>query len=202
MITTLLWDVDGVFVDTEELHYQAWLWLAKKFNKTLSPKEYISMKGRGSDENMQLFCKAKGISEDTDKLQSIRRKKYMVLRDVGIPIIKENIALARRFKKEYPKLCHVAVSSSKRAFLEENLSIAGLSDFFVRTISYEDGEGMKRKPSPDIYHHACKISNCAPSECVAFEDSINGIAAARAAGIKTIILPTLLSPQEILQVYK
>ena len=202
MITTLLWDIDGIFVDTEKLHFSAWQWLAQKYGKKFSWDEYQSMMGCGGEENMITFCKMKGITEDNATLQIMRRKKYERLRHNGIPVIMENIALAKRFRKEYPELKQATVSSSRRADVDENIAAAGLSGFFVRIISFEDRADLRRKPAPDLYRHACEMLNCSPKECLAFEDSLNGARAAKGAGIKVLMLPTALSPQKILKFYK
>ena len=202
MITTLLWDIDGVFVDTEKLHFQAWQWLAQQFNKELTEQEYTPMMGRGSDENMRTFCDMKKITEESSKLQTMRRNKYAELRSVSIPVIEENVLLVREFKEHYPKLLQAAVSASRCSDIEENLRAAGLSNFFVRVISFEDCPGLKRKPAPDLYQYTCEMLKRSPEECLAFEDSLNGAQAAEKAGIKVVMLPTTLSPQEILGVYK
>lgn len=201
MITTLLWDIDGVFVDTEKLHFRAWQWLAQMYDKELLWDEYLPMIGQGSEENMDRFREMKGITEDPARLQILRRKKYAELRDDGIPVITENITLARRFKEQYQKIEQAAVSSSRRTDIDENIKAVGLSDFFKIVISFEDRPGLRRKPAPDLYKYACEVLGRSPSECLAFEDSVNGAHAAEAAGIKVLILPTTLSPREILEIY-
>lgn len=189
IIATLLWDVDGVFVDTERLHYEAWRFMVEQFGKTLLIEEYLPLIGQGSDENMGTICRAKGIAADRKKLQEIRKEHYRELRGRGVPIITENVALLTRFAKEFPALVHVAVSSAARAYVEENLDRAGIKGIFRRVISFEDQRGMRRKPAPDIYRYALRTLGVSAGTCLAFEDSSNGVLAARAAGVACVALP-------------
>ncbi len=195
-IQALLWDMDGLFIDTEELHFQSWQWLvANEGAKPLSIHEYMPCVGRPGKENIETICRMKGITGDTEPLRLRRREKYDALRIDGTPIIKENIALAKGFARLYPSLRQVLVSSSSRVDIDMNVHIVGLDNFFEMTISYEDNDGMQRKPAPDMYLYALERLKLPAEACIAFEDSESGVLSATAAGIPTVALPNRLTIQ-------
>lgn len=192
-IKALLWDIDGVFVDTERLHFYAWQKLAMQFGKSLTLKEYAPMIGRGSTENMRHLCAMKGIEGKPEELNVLRRGYYEALRKEGIPVLAPNVALARECKNKFPELKEVTVSSASRKDIEENLKIAGLDQFFDLVISYEDKPGLARKPAPDMYLFTLERLGLRPGECMAFEDSANGVISAKAAGIRCVAVPNELT---------
>ncbi len=192
-LKALLWDVDGVFVDTERLHFLAWQKLMEKFGKTLTLDEYAPMIGRGSKENMQHLCALKGIEGNPEELNKVRREFYEAFRKEGIPVLKENVLFAKEYKNKFPELKEAAVSSAARKDIEGNLKTAGLDGFFDAVISYEDKEGMARKPAPDIYLYTLQKLGVKAEECIAIEDSANGVSSANAAGIRCIALPNELT---------
>jgi beta-phosphoglucomutase-like phosphatase (HAD superfamily) len=190
----LLWDVDGVLVDTERLHFEAWQELFRaRFGKALTLDEYRSCIGRGGDENMRYLLKLKGVRGDVEALRVERRRDYEELRAKGIPLITENIALVRQFREAYPEIRRVAVSSATCADIRGNLAAAGLENFFEVAVSFEDVPGMRRKPEPDIYLHALRVARVRASRCIAFEDSLSGVLSAKAAGIRCVALPNELT---------
>ena len=92
-------------------------------------------------------------------------------------------------------------SSSPRWEVEKHLNDAGIIDCFSAIICGDMVE--KSKPAPDIYIKACEMLNENPEECIALEDSKNGLLSAYRAGCKPIIVPDLWQPdEEILQIIK
>ena len=190
-MNTFLWDVDGVFVDTERLHFEAWRELLKKLGGSheLTLDEYAHCAGRNSRENTSLLCGAMGITPDFEKINPIRRAIYENLRKKEIPIIERNIALIRALKREFQSAKFIAVSAATRLEIEENLAAAKIRDIFNDIISFEQDPTIQRKPKPDIYLFALKKHQSEVSECIAFEDSASGVLAAITAGIFCIALP-------------
>jgi HAD superfamily hydrolase (TIGR01509 family) len=80
-------------------------------------------------------------------------------------------------------------SNSSRHLLDSALLCAGLAEFFE--ISVAADEVAQPKPAPDLYEAACAALEVAPSDCLAFEDSLTGLRSAKAAGLRTIGVPTL-----------
>ena len=195
-IKFFLWDIDGVFVDTEMLHFAAWQYLVEQFEKTLTLEEYREMAGRGSRENMEAICRLKGIANDFESLNMIRRDYYESLRAQGVPVLKDNVIFAKKIQEAFPEATPVAVSSATRKDVEDNIKTAGLDNFFYKVFSFEDHPNMKRKPAADIYIYALKDLGVAANECIAFEDSSNGVFAAKAAGLRCIALPNEITSKQ------
>lgn len=192
-VQALIWDIDGIFVDTEALHFQAWQKLLADFGKTLSLEEYQPMIGRGSTENMAEMCARKGISGDHQELNLRRRAYYGEIRSHGIPVLKDNVALMREFAQQYPQLIHVAASNSIASDVTENLAAAGLTNVFRFTVSGKERPDIRRKPAPDIYHLALERLGLPANACLAFEDTESGVTAAKAAGVRCVALPDALT---------
>lgn len=192
-IAALIWDIDGIFVDTEALHFQAWQKLLADFGKTLSIEEYRPMIGRGSTENMAEMCARKGISGDHTELNLRRRAYYAELRSRGIPVLQYNVALMREFAQQYPQLIQVAASNSIASDVAENLAAAGLTRAFRFTASGKERPDIRRKPAPDLYHLALERLRLPAAACLAFEDTESGVTAAKAAGIRCVALPNALT---------
>lgn len=90
-------------------------------------------------------------------------------------------------------------SSSPRWEVEKHLADAGIINLFSAIVCGDMVE--KSKPAPDIYLKACEMLNEKPEECIALEDSKNGLLSAYRAGCKTIMVPDLWQPdEEILQI--
>lgn len=85
-------------------------------------------------------------------------------------------------------------SSGRRAQIESNLSVSGLTSYFSAIASGD--EVLHGKPAPDIFLLAAKRLGVSPADCYVFEDSPNGIRAAHAAGMKPILIPDLMPVTE------
>ncbi len=187
-IKALIWDVDGVLVDTERLHFLAWQQLLAEHGRTLTLKEYLPFIGRGSTENMANICARKGMAGDHASLNKRRREIYRQLRAKEIPVIAENVALARQFAAEFPQLTRIAATNSIRQDTDESLTAAGLTNFFRFVVSFRDYPGLRRKPAPDLYLEAVKQLGLPVENCLAFEDTEPGVTAAKAAGVRVVAL--------------
>ncbi|MDO8559895.1 MAG: HAD family phosphatase [bacterium] len=192
-VQALVFDIDGVLVDTERLHFSAWQKLLAEHGATLTLEEYLPFIGRGSIENMADICARKGIAGDHAALNLRRREIYRQLRAAGIPVLAENVALTRDFAREYPKLPRIAATNSIQQDTDENLAAAGLTDYFRLVVAFQNYPGLRRKPAPDLYVEAVRQLDIPAAECLAFEDTEHGVAAAHAAGLRVVALPSALT---------
>ena len=161
-------------------------------------EENTPLIGRGGKENARTICVMKGINCDSEKFRSERRAFYRELRKNGIPLIRENIELIKNFVSEFPQIRHAAVSSEQQVEIQENLRAAGIDNFFELVVSYEDHPDLKRKPAQDMYLYALQKLGLEAGECIAFEDSTSGIAAAKAAGLLCVALPNEMTIKQSL----
>lgn len=188
-IKALIWDVDGVLVNTETLHFRAWCQLLTELGGDLTLDEYRPLIGHDSISNMAVMCRRKGITGDVNELTKRRRAIYDGLRQQGIPVIAENVALLQQFAAEYPNLIQIAASNSVAFITQESLQAAGVEKLLKSFVSYQDHPEWKRKPAPDLYLAAVKQLGLPATNCLAFEDTESGVTAAHAAGVHVVALP-------------
>lgn len=193
MIAALLWDVDGVLVDTEPLHYEAWRQLLNELGHNLTLEQYVPLAGLGGHEIMAELCTRHGIAGDQTALRRRRWEIYLERRRHGIAPIADNVALVRAFAQTNPNLRQLAVSSSTRANIRDNLALVALTDVIGQIVSYEDQPGLRRKPAPDLYLLAVERAGRPTEHCLAFEDSAAGVAAAKAASLRCVALPNAIT---------
>jgi HAD superfamily hydrolase (TIGR01509 family) len=183
MIKSLLFDMDGILVDTEPIMARVVALALADQGLHVTELEYYdnwTKKGKGIAD----FIKEKNISFDFDRYRSTRNKIYLESLKTNIPIFdgaKETIA-------ELPKTYKLGlVSSSSRVFVHFILKSTDLEKYFFTIITAEDVE--KEKPAPDCFLLAAERLAVEPEECVVIEDAEKGILAAKNAGMKAIAIP-------------
>lgn len=183
MIKSLLFDMDGILVDTEPIMARVVALALADQGLHVTELEYYdnwTKKGKGIAD----FIKEKNISFDFDRYRSTRNKIYLESLKANIPIFdgaKETIAeLSKTYKLGL-------VSSSSRVFVHFILKSTDLEKYFFTIITAEDVE--KEKPAPDCFLLAAERLAVEPEECVVIEDAEKGILAAKNAGMKAIAIP-------------
>lgn len=190
----LFLDVDGFLVDTEELHYLAWRELVEKeCGGEFSREEYYPMVGYPARENMAAICEMKGISGNFEELNPKRRSYFKVLRQRKLRPIAENVEFVKAVRSKFPKIRLAAVSSGPEGDVWENLEVCGLNKYVEFIVSVNSAEGLKQKPHPDLYFLALKKAGLPAEACLAFEDSVSGVIAAKAAGLSVVAMPNDLT---------
>ena len=184
----IVFDLDGVIVDTEYLDFQlqsGYLRSIASPSVTLGVKDFSSLVGRsGQDLLMQvknLTQIEKTFAEITAGLKKIEAKKYHP--DNYLPLFRQDIVPLLQYAKEQRLLLAVA-SSTALNYLLDILDNCGIRNYFDLIVSGEDFESSK--PHPEIYLSVLKALHVAPDEAIAIEDSSAGIAAAKAAGMDVI----------------
>jgi len=183
MIKSLVFDMDGILVDTEPIMARVVALALADQGLHVTELEYYdnwTKKGKGIAD----FIKEKNISFDFDRYRSTRNKIYLESLKTNIPIFdgaKETIAeLSKTYKLGL-------VSSSSRVFVHFILKSTDLEKYFFTIITAEDVE--KEKPAPDCFLLAAERLAVEPEECVVIEDAEKGILAAKNAGMKAIAIP-------------
>ncbi|HEV7915174.1 MAG TPA: HAD-IA family hydrolase [Albitalea sp.] len=201
ILRALIFDVDGTLADTEEVHRRSfntafqragldWAWSREAYRellKTNGGKERIashidSLVLRDGERNALQARIAEIHADKTRIYSSVVAAGRVPLRD----------GVARLLKEARGAGCHLAIASTTTAanvdaLLHATLGARGLEMFDV--IACGDLVGTK-KPAPDIYQLALGTLGVAPEEAIAFEDSVNGLRSAVAAGLWTVLTPT------------
>ncbi|MBV9816842.1 MAG: HAD family phosphatase [Solirubrobacterales bacterium] len=190
MLRALLLDFDGLLYDTETPAYAAWVELFHRFGQELDLAEYVrELIGRppGSSRTLdpaQRLREVAGLEVAATELRAWRQR----LRDELLPheLMPGAAALLRGAAER--GLRAAIVSSNSRANVDEHLARAGVT-FEFDAIVCADGNAARGKPAPTLYLEALAELGLRAGEAVAFEDSPNGIAAAKAAGLRCIAIP-------------
>jgi HAD superfamily hydrolase (TIGR01509 family) len=202
-IEAVIFDCDGVLVDTEYLKFLAWQEALASASIDFSIEEYMPLVGHSSKNILLMLnkLKARNIHEEIIELKN---GKYQTLQKQGVPPMQEMIAFAKRLSQEKEKLgikVGLASSAPKEEILQ-NLHQIGLENAFDLIISgsddlesYTDKEG-NNKPKPYIYIEAAKRLNVCPSKCLVFEDTTAGVEAATTAGMIAIAVPNKFTLQQ------
>lgn len=185
-IKAIIFDLDGVIVDTAVFHYQAWKKLANTMGFDLTEAQNERLKGISRLESLDILLeigKTDAIpDEEKQQLATSKNEWYrenilkMTPRDI-LPGVKDFL---EELKKAHYKIAIGSSSKNAGTILER----IGMKDFFDAVV---DGTKITRsKPDPEVFLKGAQELNIPPEQCLVFEDAESGIEAAKNAGMKTI----------------
>jgi HAD superfamily hydrolase (TIGR01509 family) len=188
MIRAVFWDNDGVLVDTEGLYFQATREALSQAGIDFTRDQFIQIslnRGRSAFE----IAAQRGVDPGTiAALRSIRNRRYSELLQNGVPVLE---GVAETISRLQGKLLMGVVTSSRREHFEIIHAATGLLPYFDFVLTRENY--LKTKPDPEPYLTAIKRSGVNRNSCIIVEDSERGLAAAKAAGIRCVVVPHALT---------
>ncbi|MEC4005612.1 HAD family hydrolase [Flavobacterium sp. SUN052] len=184
MIQTVIFDMDGVIVDTEPVHHYAYNQLFKQLNLDVSPEFYASFTGFSTKNTFEKIKATFGVQEDTEKLIALKRQLFNDAFDQkeDLYLLEGVEDLIKDLHKNGMQL--VLASSSAKVTIDRIFKRFDLYQYFTHIVSGEDFP--QSKPHPAIFQHAAFLSKTPIENCIVIEDSTNGIKASKAAGIYCI----------------
>ena len=185
-IKAIIFDLDGVIVDTAIFHFQAWKKLANTMDFELTEAQNEQLKGISRLESLDILLeigKIDSISDEEKQQLATRKNEWyrenilkMTPRDI-LPGVKNFL---EELKKAHYKIAIGSSSKNAGTILER----IGMKDFFDVVV---DGTKITRsKPDPEVFLKGAQELNIPPEQCLVFEDAESGIEAAKNAGMKTI----------------
>lgn len=191
MIKAVLWDNDGVLVDTEKLFFEATKNTLASVGVELSRElfvEYSLIKGIGLREYLTHYNLDPGLYES---LRKKRILKYSKLLETKTELIKGVSQTLKSLHNQYKM--GIVTSSRKQHFeiIHKNTNILKYFDFALTREDY-----TKSKPDPEPYLKGLEMADVKPEECIVIEDSARGLTSANRAGIFCLMIPNQLSPPE------
>lgn len=189
----VVFDMDGVVIDTEAMVLDCWDKAARHFGIEDMRPVAKSCIGINSKDTKKKICDHYGDAIDYDEVNSYKRVLIKERIDKGLLDPKPGIREFLSFLKDNGFKTALATSSSGRSAVYE-LDKLDLTKFFDVMIT---GEMIPcGKPAPDIFLAACKALGESPEDLIGVEDSHNGIRSCHAAGLFTVMVPDLLPPTE------
>jgi putative hydrolase of the HAD superfamily len=184
MIRGVIFDMDGVIIDSNTFHYNNWNgYFEDRFKVTL-PKEEFSLKlGESHRHFTEYFADKYAPNSDIKKIEKDIYQRYIDIRE-KIPLKQGVKKTLEKLKKNKFKIA-LATGANKEA-AHHIIERFELKDYFDFVIA---GDEVKRaKPNPEIFLKAAEGLNLRPEECVVIEDALMGLQAAKSAGMKCIMV--------------
>ena len=184
MIDAVVFDLDGVLVDSEHVWDEARKELAAERGGRWHDQASRDMMGMSSLEWSRYMHDVVGLEDPPEEISAevVRRLEEIYRRE--LPVIDGAVEAVERLAARWPL---GLASSSNRELIDLVLELSGLTPNFRVTVSSE--EVARGKPAPDVYLEAARRLGVAPARCAAIEDSENGIKSAKAAGMRVLALP-------------
>lgn len=184
-VSAVIFDMDGLMFDTETLFSIVYTEIARKRGKVFTLEIQNKMMGRKPADAMKVMIEDLGIDEDLDKLISERDTAYFNLLKTDSQAMPGLFELLDILDKN--QIRKAIASSSNHEWINTLLEKFNIKDRFEIIVSGQDVEIAK--PAPDIYNKAVAMLNLTPEDCVALEDAVNGIKAAKASGCIAVAIP-------------
>src|SRR3989344_1041355 len=184
MVEAVIFDMDGVLVDTEPISDESIIESCKKLGVKFSDEDIEYSRGRSSKDIWSYMKKKHTLKQSVEVLIEKNRKNYWVKLQ-NLKPLPGAVELLNALKQQNIPLG--LASSSSTQTIDVTLSAISAKHFFKEILS---GHQVKQsKPAPDIYIEIARRLKTAPQRCTAIEDSPNGVLAAKAAGMKCIAVP-------------
>lgn len=184
MIEAVVFDLDGVLVDSEQVWDEVREALVRERGGRWHEQAQADMMGMSSVEWSRYLHEELGLAEAPEALNDEVVRRMLDRYREELPLIDGAVAAVERLAARFPL---ALASSSNRPLIDAVLASAGLAGAFLATVSSE--EVPHGKPAPDVFLEAARRLGVAAERCAAIEDSGNGLRAAHAAGMRVIALP-------------
>lgn len=196
MIKALLFDMDGLLLDSERVVQESWNAAGEALGYGKVGEHIYNTLGMNAAGRKEYFNNVFGTGFPYEEFQKLSRKAFFNVADQeGIPLkpgAKELIFYAKQMGYKVG-----LVTSSRKEYAVDVLKKAGIFSCFDGCIF---GDMVsKSKPDPEIYEKGCKMLGEEPEWCIAFEDAPAGVIAASTAGIDVIMVPDLVQPDDAIR---
>ena len=195
-INAVLFDMDGLLLDTERMSFRCWASAAEEFGYQMPLSLFSRMIGRPVAENEKMVCDELGAEFPYWEARA-RRVKIMddLLELEGVPVKTGARSLVQAL--DLARVPIAVVTSTEEQVAKKKLADSGLLSHFQFILG---PEGVSNgKPAPDCYLEAAKRIAQAPERCLVFEDSPAGVRSASAAGMQVCWIPDLVPVRDELK---
>ena len=196
MIKAVLFDMDGVLVDSEEYICQAAIEMFREKGLSVTAEDFLPFVGAGENRYIGGVAEKYGFPIH---LEEVKARTYAIYAGIVADRLEPLNGAT-----EFISLCRNAgmkmavVTSADKVKMEINLKEIGIPETWF-DITVNGLQVKRKKPFPDIYLKAARLLNVNPDECLVVEDAPNGIQAAKSAGMKCLAVATSFPPEELLE---
>jgi HAD superfamily hydrolase (TIGR01509 family) len=191
VIEAVIFDLDGVLLQTEELWDEVRERFVRERGGRYDAAAQRAMMGMSSVEWSRFIHEELGVEEPPEEISAEVARLLEERYRERLPLIPGAVKAVRRLAARWPL---GLASSSNRSLIDAALELSGLAAYFRVTVSSE--EVARGKPSPDVYLEAARRLSVAPERCAAVEDSHSGIRSAKAAGMRVLAIPNPSYPPD------
>jgi len=187
-LDAVIFDFDGVVIDSHSAHERSWFMLAAEIQKTLTSEEFTRTFGQRNETILPLL----GWADEGDhlRIKELGDRKEVLYREIlaqeGIVALPGVVALLENLKAA--GIPTAVGTSAQRKNIECAFGLLGISHLFQDVAASEDV--TKGKPDPQVFLKAAEKLGADPANCVVIEDAHVGLQAARAAGMKCVGVTT------------
>ncbi len=195
MIKALIFDFDGLILDTETTWIEVWKTIFAEHGFHYPIEQWSLTVGGWGHSTFDPALALNELAGDSLDLAALRLRHRSAFDDLILP--QPVLPGVREYLADAPRLgLRLALaSSSDRTWVESHLGRLGLLDCFEKIICGDDVPAGRTKPHPDLFLKALEDMQVSASEALVFEDSPNGVKAARDAGIRVVAVPNPATAQ-------
>ena len=192
----VIFDMDGVLADSEPLICAAACAMFLERGVRVVPEDFLPFVGAGENRYIGGVAEKHGVTLDLAAAKARTYELYLRLVPEGLSAFPGAVELVRACRRA-GLACAVA-SSADRIKVDANLRKIGLEPAgWQAVVTAEDVE--RRKPDPALFLKAAELLGVSPDACTVIEDAVNGVAAAKAAGMRCVAVATSFPPEQLAQ---
>jgi HAD superfamily hydrolase (TIGR01509 family) len=189
----LLFDLDGLMIDTERISLDGWRKASAEFSVSLTETTLAGLVGLAHGRTEAYMTEQLGDADLARTLRAASSRHYHHAMNHGELPLKTGIENLLDWVQAQ-NIPRAVATSTQRSLADLKLGRSGLIRYFDVTVAGD--EVAQTKPAPDLYLAAAAKLGVDPAGCIVLEDSYYGVLAARAAGMRVILVPDLLAKQE------
>lgn len=189
MIEAVVFDLDGLLLDTEELWDEVRERYVRERGGRYDERAQRAMMGMSSLEWSRYMHDELGVPDSAEEIDAEVVRRMLERYRERLPLVPGAVEAVERLAARWPL---GLASSSNRPLIDAALELSGLDRLFRSTVSSE--EVARGKPAPDVYLEAARRLGVGPELCAAVEDSHSGIRSAKAAGMRVVAIPNRSFP--------
>ena len=186
-IRLIIFDLDGTLIHSQPLQYEAFNTIFSQYGPPITKKEWVKYWIHQSC-TAKRWIEMKQLDLNHEKITIEKRKLYKKLVLEKLELKSGALELIKKLSVKYP-LC--IASATYLGGIKMIVKKFNIENYFSKLIS--DADVKNRKPAPDVFLVVAKLMKVSPKNCLVFEDSLAGLQAVQAAGMKCVICPDIFS---------